>query len=101
MKPSTQTLSRKRRRLLQFTAGLPFLSGIREPALTPARAAEASSAFSRVRPGEPGWPSEAQWNEPGQQVGDALIEVHSPLATCMNAPASAAVSRNLYKTETG
>lgn len=89
MKPATQTLSRKGRRLSQLTAGLPLLPGIRERALTPARAAVASGTFSRVRPGEPGWPSEAQCNEPGQQVGDAPKEVHSPLATCVNAPASA------------
>jgi hypothetical protein len=68
---------------------MPFLSSIWEPVLTPARAAVASSAPSRVRPGEPGWPSEAQWNDLGQQVGDALIKVQSPLTACVNTPDSA------------
>src|SRR5471032_1506913 len=89
MKPSNQTLSRKRRRLLQFAAGLPFLSGIWKPMLTPSRAAMAPSAPARVRPGDPGWPSDAQWNELGQQVGDALVKVQSPFATCLNSPDSA------------
>jgi hypothetical protein len=88
MKLSTETMSRKRRRLLQFPAGLPFLPGIWNPMLRPARAAVSSSALARVRPGEPGWPSEAQWNELGQQVGE-LVKVQSPLATCVNAPDSA------------
>src|SRR5471032_3536211 len=89
MKPSNQTLSRKRRRLLQFAAGLPFLSGIWKPMLTPSRAAMGPSAPARVRPGDPGWPSDAQWNELGQQVGDALVKVQSPFATCLNSPDSA------------
>ena len=54
----------------------------------PARAA-ASNALSRVRPGEPGWPTDAQWNELGQQVGGALVKVQSPLVTCLNAPEGA------------
>jgi hypothetical protein len=74
MKLSTETMARKRRRLLQFAAGPPFLSGIWNPMLRPVRAAVSSSALARVRPGERGWPSEAQWNELGQQVGDALVK---------------------------
>jgi FAD/FMN-containing dehydrogenase len=89
MKSSTQTLSRKRRRLLQFAAGLPLLSSIWERVLTPALAAVISSTLSRVRPGEPGWPSDAQWNELSQQVGGALVKVQSPLTACANAPDSA------------
>jgi len=56
--------------------------------VTSAQAA-ASSAVARVRPGDPGWPSEAQWNELGQQVGDALVKVQSPLLACRNSPDSA------------
>src|SRR5471032_2658053 len=89
MKPSTQSPSRKRRRLLQFAAGLSLLSGVWKPMLTRARAAVGSGALARVRPGNPGWPSETQWDELGQQVGDALVKVQSPLATCVNAPDSA------------
>ena len=57
--------------------------------LTPSRAAMGPSAPARVRPGDPGWPSDAQWNELGQQVGDALVKVQSPFATCLNSPDSA------------
>lgn len=50
--------------------------------------AATSGALARVRPGHQGWPSEAQWNELGQQVGNALVKVHSPLMTCLNSPNS-------------
>ncbi|MFT4433810.1 FAD-binding protein [Caballeronia sp. 15715] len=96
MKPSTQSLSRQRRRLLQLAAGLPIFSSIWEPLLTPAHAAVASNALSRVRPGDPDWPSESQWNALGKQVGDALIKVQSPLTACVNAPDSAACQQ-LFK----
>ncbi|MFK4446622.1 hypothetical protein ABH944_006815 [Caballeronia udeis] len=85
MKPSTQPPSWKRRRLLQFAAGFSFLSGVWKPI----HAAAASSAVARVRPGDPRWPSGAQWNELGQQVGDALVKVQSPLLACRNSPDSA------------
>ena len=64
--------------------------------LAPARAAAASGALARARAGEPGWPSDAQWNELGLQVGDALVKVQSPLATCLNAPDSTEC-RQLFK----
>ncbi|MGA7813686.1 FAD-dependent oxidoreductase [Caballeronia sp.] len=54
--------------------------------LAPARAAASPGTRARVRPSDPGWPPEAQWNELGQQVGDALVKVQSPLMTCLNAP---------------
>ena len=38
---------------------------------------------SRVRPGKPGWPSEADWEELRRQVGGRLVEVRSPLADCV------------------
>jgi FAD/FMN-containing dehydrogenase len=41
---------------------------------------------SRVRPGDPEWPSEASWNRLNQDVGGQLIKVQSPLVACMDAP---------------
>ena len=53
----------------------------------------ASAAFgaprvgSRVRPGEPGWPTEADWERLRALVGDRLIAVRSPLDACVGAAA--------------
>ena len=64
--------------------------------LTPSRAAMAPGVPARVRPGDPGWPSDAQWNELGRQVDDALVKVQSPFATCLNSP-DGADCRQLFK----
>ena len=37
---------------------------------------------SRTRPTDATWPAPAQWQRLGQQVGDALIPVHSPILGC-------------------
>lgn len=62
-----------RRHLLKAAACLPFLG-------TAARAQTAP--FKRVRPGEPGWPSEARWQELSAKVGGQLTAVRSPLEAC-------------------
>jgi len=49
----------------------------------------ASLPARRVRPGDPGWPSAANWERLKREVGGRLIEVKSPLAACRAAPASA------------
>ncbi|MEJ8848421.1 FAD-binding oxidoreductase [Variovorax rhizosphaerae] len=51
---------------------------------------------SRVRPGDPGWPSDVSWQQLNQQVGGALIKVESPIAACVEAPTSAACAQ-LFK----
>jgi FAD/FMN-containing dehydrogenase len=71
-----------RRRLLQITAGLPFARRLWRWAFAPARAAP---AFSRIRPGDPAWPSEAMWEELNRGVGGRLIKVRSPLDACVGA----------------
>jgi FAD/FMN-containing dehydrogenase len=43
------------------------------------------AAFKRVRPGEPGWPSEAQWQDLNARVGGHLAHVSSPLEVCRTA----------------
>jgi FAD/FMN-containing dehydrogenase len=50
--------------------------------------AAASASARRVRPGDPGWPSVASWEELNREVGGRLIKVQSPLAECQNAPTS-------------
>src|SRR5882757_3278372 len=78
--------SGKRRRLLQlataslWSAGWPW---------TRASAAAGAGAAARVRPTDPGWPTEAGWQRLGQAVGGRLIKVQSPLVACRAAPAGA------------
>lgn len=69
-----------RRQLMMLAAGLPLMS-----------TAHAQS-LRRSRPGDPSWPSAAQWQAPNAQVGGQLIEVKSPLEACRAAPASAECS---------
>ena len=55
--------------------------------LAPARAGTASAGWrARVRPGDPGWPTAAQWGQLRQAVGGRLIELQSPLHACLKAP---------------
>jgi FAD/FMN-containing dehydrogenase len=79
-----------RRGLLQRAAvRIPFVSGMWSWLLgTRGRAAVRSHA--RVRPGDPGWPSEASWNRLSREVGGRLVKVRSPLAACADAPSSVA-----------
>ena len=53
---------------------------------------------SRVRPTDPRWPTPAQWQRLGRQMGDAFITVHSPILACSgarDAAACAALFRSL------
>ncbi|WP_419694912.1 FAD-binding oxidoreductase [Mesorhizobium muleiense] len=54
--------------------------------LAPTQAAGAALSSSRVRPGDPGWPSQPDWDRLGRDVGGRLITVQSPLAVCLDAP---------------
>src|SRR5262249_46324521 len=83
-----------RRRLLQAAATMPFLPGMGWPLLTPAWAKGTAPSHPpvRVRPGDPGWPSDASWDRLNRQVGGRLIKVQSPLSVCRDAPGSAACS---------
>ena len=70
-----------RRKLMTLARGLPLMST--------AYAQSPQSAFRRSRPGEPSWPSAAQWAELDTKVGGQLVEVRSPLEACRSAPESA------------
>lgn len=41
-----------------------------------------SKAFTRVRPGDPQWPSEKSWENLNKAVNGNLVKVESPLAAC-------------------
>lgn len=75
-----------RRRLLQIAVAVAQFPGVWFSALAPKRAFAEAKPLSRVRPGDPTWPSEARWRQLGQEVGGALVKVRSPLADCLNAP---------------
>jgi FAD/FMN-containing dehydrogenase len=73
-----------RRRLLQISAGLPFIT-------TMASGASATAPLQvRVRLGDPAWPSEASWDQLDRDVGGRLVKVRSPLADCVGGTPDAA-----------
>ena len=41
-----------------------------------------AEAYRRVRPGEAGWPTAAQWKELDGQIGGRLVAVPRPLEAC-------------------
>jgi len=82
-----------RRTLLKRAAMVPLAQVA--PAYITATAAKAANgsataSIRRVRPGEPGWPSETDWATLKRQVGGRLIRVPSPVAACAGASDSAA-----------
>ena len=83
-----------RRELLRGAAALPLLalpalpSAPKAPRTGPAPRPRAHLA--RVRPGDPGWPSEAGWQKLKDAVGGNLIAVHSLFAACEKEPGAAA-----------
>ncbi|MBS0221593.1 MAG: FAD-binding oxidoreductase [Proteobacteria bacterium] len=46
--------------------------------------AQGGGAFRRVRPGDPGWPSQTQWQRLNDRIGGHLMKVQSPLDACRN-----------------
>jgi FAD/FMN-containing dehydrogenase len=79
-----------RRALLQIVAGLPFAHNLGSGS---AASAAAAPSPARVRPGDPGWPSDERWNQLARDVGGRLIKVRSPLADCIEAPSGAACAQ--------
>src|SRR5438477_4036978 len=51
-----------------------------------AKAAAPGTTFSRVRPGDPGWPSQVKWNGLNEEVQGRLIKLSNPLDVCRAAP---------------
>lgn len=82
----------KRRELLKWMAAAPvfgmLLANLPEAAW--AKAAAVARTLRRVRPGESGWPSAAEWESLKQQVGGRLLQLADPLAPCRADPAGSA-----------
>ncbi|WP_332877722.1 FAD-binding oxidoreductase [Massilia sp. S19_KUP03_FR1] len=79
------------RRFVLKAAGLSIIS-LAHPASF-ARAAR--RARTRVRPGQPGWPSSAAWDQLKRAVGGRLQHLAAPFAACAPAPDSPACSEAL------
>jgi FAD/FMN-containing dehydrogenase len=76
-----------RRNLLKGVASLPLLALSPAP---PARSAAAATPPRRVRPGDPGWPTTADWQKLNDAVGGALLPVHALFSACESNRGSAA-----------
>jgi FAD/FMN-containing dehydrogenase len=83
-----------RREVLKAALAIPFLSGVMSGGLSSALAAVGGSVSgtlrSRVRPGDPGWPSAAEWGRLKQDVGGRLLKLESPFANCTATSTTAA-----------
>lgn len=75
-----------RRSFLQGAAALPLIS----PQARDLIRAAGFAPFTRVRPGNPGWPSASAWSELGKQVSGRLRKLESPLSACRTSPAGSA-----------
>ncbi|MGC1547324.1 MAG: FAD-dependent oxidoreductase [Rhodanobacter sp.] len=87
-----------RRELLKAALTVPLLPLIGARVFAPAAWAAGvpvGSVRSRVRPGDPGWPSAARWDQLNRDVGGQLIKVQSPFATCGTEPEGAACAEAL------
>lgn len=82
----------KRRELLKWM-GIAPLFGVLAATVPEAvwgKAVALTRTLRRVRPGDAGWPSAAEWESLNQQVGGRLLKLADPLAACRADPAGAA-----------
>ena len=80
-----------RRHFLRQAATASLLPLLDAHLLAHARGEQSTGALrARVRPGDRGWPTPAQWDALRQAVGGRLIAVQSPLPACLKAPDTAA-----------
>jgi FAD/FMN-containing dehydrogenase len=87
----------RRRFLRVVAAALPFLSAMCSYLLGPRRALGSTPSMSRVRPGDPTWPSAGSWDRFRRDVAGRLVKVQSPLAVCVEAPSSPDCARVFKK----
>lgn len=89
-----------RRDLLKAALTLPLLPLALSPVTAfPRNAAKGfAGGYARVRPGDPGWPSQAQWDQLGRSVGGRLQALHSPFENVGDAASEEALKqvRNPY-----
>ncbi|OOG37120.1 FAD-binding oxidoreductase [Rhodanobacter sp. C05] len=87
-----------RRDLLKAAIAIPFLPAVLPRMFAPAWAGQAviaAGSRSRVRPGDPAWPSVARWDELKRDVGGRLLKLESPFAGCGMTPIGAGCSEAL------
>ncbi len=77
-----------RRSFLKAALALPLLPG--------SAGAQTAPGLSRVRPGQPRWPTAASWDDLNRDVGGRLIKLQSPLGVCQDQPSGAAC-REVFK----
>ena len=85
-----------RRDLLKAALAAPLLPELLaswRPAYAAARGGH--SSWSRVRPANPGWPVQAEWDRLKDDVGGRLLKLESPFAGCTATPMSAACQEAL------
>ena len=77
-----------RRNLIRTAMGLPLLVEdlLHGLAFAESRAGEPRRLRSRVRPGDPAWPSAASWAKLQEEVGGNLIEVRTLFGSCATEP---------------
>ncbi len=80
-----------RRSFLKGTLAFPFA-----PGAAWAQPEPTSANVSRVRPGQPGWPSEASWDSLDRNVAGRLIKVQSSLGVCRDS-AHGTACRDVFK----
>ncbi len=85
-----------RRRLVQAAAAMPLLASTIPALFAKTIAKTPPLGLRRVRPGDPGWPSDALWGQLGRDVGGRLVKVARPLDACRDAPTAAACTE-LFK----
>src|SRR5579863_8925732 len=82
----------KRRDLLKTAIALPLSAAIPTASTAGAESltrAPSRALRSRVRPGDPGWPTAAEWTQLEEAVGGRLLQPTSPFANCSHATDSA------------
>src|SRR5262245_17078684 len=77
----------KRRFLMGAAGGCLFASSARwTPSSAKAATPATDTVYSRVRPGDPEWPSEVKWNALDEEVQGRLLKLSSPLDICRTSP---------------
>ncbi len=71
-----------RRSFLKAAVGASILAPSLDQEFALAATSSTSTPFARVRPSDPGWPSEASWNSLNSSVGGRLFKVDDPLDMC-------------------
>ena len=79
--PGREGVDLNRRQLIRAAGAAAFLLPV--PRIFGRAAAQ---PVSRVRPGDPAWPSAALWDRLKRDVGGRLIEIRSPFDVCRDDP---------------